>query len=87
MDHVAIDLGGRESQICVRSADGTILEEKRVPTMGLKKYLAARPASVVVVETCAEGFTVADHARAAGHDVRVVPASLVAVRWGWAAGE
>ena len=76
MDHVAIDLGGKESQICVRAADGTILEEKRVPTIGLKKYLAARPASVVVVETCAEGFAVADHALAAGHDVKVVPASL-----------
>jgi len=76
MEHVAIDLGGRESQICVRASDGTILEEKRVPTMGLKKYLATRPRSLVVVETCAEGFTVADQARAAGHEVKVVPASL-----------
>ena len=29
MEHVAIDLGSRKSQICVRSSDGQILEEKR----------------------------------------------------------
>ena len=32
MDHVAIDLGSRKSQICVRSADGQIVEEKRWDT-------------------------------------------------------
>jgi hypothetical protein len=26
MDHVAIDLGSRKSQICVRSGDGKIVE-------------------------------------------------------------
>ena len=29
MRHIAIDLGGRESQICVREADGTVVEERR----------------------------------------------------------
>ena len=28
MDHVAIDLRARKSQICVRSANGEIVEEK-----------------------------------------------------------
>ena len=32
MEHVAIDLGSRKSQICVRSADGQIVEEKRWDT-------------------------------------------------------
>jgi transposase len=76
MDHVAIDLGGRESQICVRAADGRILEETRVPTSGLRKYLQAKQGSVVIVETCAEAFRVADDARELGHQVKVVPASL-----------
>ncbi len=62
MDHVAIDLGGRESQVCVRSSDGTILEEKRVPTKALPVYLKKRAPSRVIVETCAEGFAVADAA-------------------------
>jgi transposase len=77
MDHVAIDLGARKSQICVRNAEGQIVEEKRWETWELKRYLAERPKSRVVVETCAEAFGVADAARALGHEVRVVSATLV----------
>ena len=40
-------------------------------------YLASRPHSRVVLETCSEAFGVADAALAVGHEVRVVPASLV----------
>ncbi len=77
MEHVAIDLAGRESQICVRGADGSILEECRRLTRTLGEYLAKRPWSRVVVETCAEAFAVADQALELGHQVRVVPATLV----------
>lgn len=77
MQHVAIDLGGRESQICVRSADGRILEERRVGTASLGRYLSKQPHSRVLVETCAEGFHIADQALEAGHEVRVVPAAMV----------
>jgi predicted NBD/HSP70 family sugar kinase len=76
--HLAIDLGGKESQICVRSSTGEIVEERRCPTGALGKYLATRPMSRVVVETCSEAFGVADAALAVGHDVRVVPATLCA---------
>jgi transposase len=77
MNHVAIDLGGRESQICVRGADGAILEEKRHLTRLLDKLMTQWPPSRVIVETSAEAFRIADAAKAAGHEVRVVPASLV----------
>ena len=77
MDHVAIDLGARKSQICVRSADGEIVEEKRLETWDLKQYLASRPKSRVIVETCAEAFGVAEAARELGHETRIVPATLV----------
>lgn len=77
MDHVAIDLGSKKSQICVRSADGAILEEKRLQTSDLKDYLAGRPKSRVIVETCGVAFRVADVARELGHETRVVPATLV----------
>jgi transposase len=77
MEHVAIDLGGRESQVCVRREDGTILEERRWPTRDLGTYLAGRPPSRVIVETCAEGFYVADLAASYSHQARVVPATLV----------
>src|SRR5262245_48941311 len=77
MQHVAIDLGGRESQVCVRSSDGTIMAEERWLTDGLERYLGTRPKSRVVIETCAEAFKIADAALAAGHEVRVVPTMLV----------
>lgn len=77
MEHVAIDLGGRESQVCVRSADGEVVQECRVATSKIPGWLKRRPHSRVVVETCAEGFAIADAARDAGHEARVVPASLV----------
>ena len=77
LEHLAIDLGGKESQVCIRGEDGTILLERRLETAGLKRYLRSRPASRVVVETCTESFAVADCALALGHEVRVVPAQLV----------
>ena len=77
MEHLAIDLGGKESQICVRRSDGEIVDERRCRTVALATYLAGRPASRVVIETCSEAFSVADAAVHAGHEVRVVPATLV----------
>ncbi len=53
-----------------------IIEEKRWPTRKLGEYLAKQPHSRVILETSAEAFAVADLARSAGHDVRVVPATL-----------
>lgn len=77
MQHVAIDLGGKESQICVRDEHERIIDERRWATKTLAKYLATVPSpSRVILETSSEAFAVADAARAAGHDVRVVPASL-----------
>jgi transposase len=77
MNHVAIDLGGKESQICIRRSDGTIVAEDRRPTRSLRKYLASLERGRVVVETCAEAFAVADAARETGHEAIVVPATLV----------
>lgn len=76
MDHIAIDLGSRESQVCIRAADGVIREERRVGTRSLGKFLVGRPRSRVVLEACAEAFAIADVSTAAGHETVVVPASL-----------
>jgi transposase len=77
MNHVAIDLGGRESQICIRQPDGMIVEERKVPTRKLVELIATWTPSRVVMETSAEAFRIADAATAAGHEVRVVPGTLV----------
>jgi transposase len=77
MQHLAIDLGGRESQVCIRDARGKVLHEKRLLTGDLQRFLKAQPPSRVVMETCSESFTVADWARIHGHEVRIVPATAV----------
>ena len=53
------------------------MDQERRPTSGLAKYLAGREKSRVLLESCAEAFVVADAAKAAGHEVIVVPAKLV----------
>jgi transposase len=76
MNHLAIDVGGRESQTCLRSSDGTVVQEKRLLTRSLPEMFRSLPPSRVVMETCAESLWLSDAAREAGHDVRVVPATL-----------
>lgn len=41
MEHLAIDLGGTESQPCVRSGDGQIVEERL--SLGDVAHLSGRP--------------------------------------------
>jgi transposase len=77
MLHFGIDLGGLLSQICIRDDEGAILGEPCHPTDELHELLAKYPRSRVILETCAEAFAVADRIRPQGHDVRVVPATLV----------
>ncbi len=67
MNHAAIDLGGKESQICIRHPDGTIVEERKLPTRKLVELVATWSPSRVVMETSAEAFRIADAAIAAGH--------------------
>lgn len=76
MEHVGIDLGGSKSQVCVRSPDGQILEERMVSTRSLISYLKKRSHGRVIIETCAESFALADKILELGHEVRVVPATL-----------
>jgi transposase len=77
MHHAAIDLGSKESQICVRKPDGTIVEERKLATRKLTELVKTWPTSRVVMEASAEAFKIADAALAAGHQVRVVPGKLV----------
>ena len=76
MNHVAIDLGSKESQVCIRQADGTIVSERKHPTRKLGEWMQQWEPSRVILETSSEAFKVADAALAAGHQVKVVPATL-----------
>src|SRR2546425_7907603 len=77
MEHIGIDLGSKDSQVCVRNTAGEIIEEFRYRTDQLGMFLRNRPPARVIVETCTEAFRVAAAAQRAGHDVRVVAATLV----------
>jgi transposase len=77
VQNVAIDLGSKESQLCIRREDGSILLEKKHPTRKLGDLMKTWPPSRVVLETSSESFRIADAALSANHEVRVVPATLV----------
>lgn len=77
MDHIGIDLGGKDSQVCMRNASGEIVGEWRWTTAKLITFLRGRPRARVIVETCTEAFRVAAFAQSAGHDVRLVATTLV----------
>lgn len=76
MNHVAVDLGSRQSQFCNRAPSGQVLQEGRLSNRSLERFFRGVEKSRVVLETSAEAFAVADLALAAGHEVRVVPATL-----------
>lgn len=77
MNHIGIDIGGRESQICITQADGKIVGEHRWATAAIGEYLTGLERCRVVVETCAESFRIADTVMDLGHEIRVVPGTLV----------
>ena len=68
MEHIGIDLGSKESQICARDDAGKILLERRWRTERLGLFLKRRPRARVILETCTEAFRVAAAALAAGQD-------------------
>ena len=76
MNHVAVDLGSRQSQLCVRTEAGEIQQEGKLLNTQLRAALATLPKSRVVVESSSEAFAVADLALAAGHEVNIVPSGL-----------
>ena len=78
MDHVAMDLGAKKSQICVRGADGRILEEKRWPTADLESFLAGRPTSRVTLVRFVETETRRDKSDLVG----AAPYTAVQLRTG-----
>ena len=73
MNHIAIDLGSKKSQVCVRSATGAILREVRVRTADLEKLLKLEERANVVMEASSEAFHVARLTTRLGHEVKVAP--------------
>jgi transposase len=77
MDHIAIDLGSKRSQVCIRTTDSKVQLETKCRTRDLGQWLETQPKARVVMEACSEAFEVARAARAAGHEAVIVPPTLV----------
>ena len=58
MEHIGIDLGSKDRQVCVRSAEGEIVGEWRLRTDKLVTFLQGRPAGRVILVTCTEAFRI-----------------------------
>src|SRR5689334_17466852 len=78
MEHIGIDVGSRDSQVCIRGERGEIIEEARWRTNELEALMTRRVPARVVLETCTEAFRLGSVARRHGHDVRILAATLVA---------
>jgi transposase len=77
VEHVGIDLGARRSHLVAMSATGTIAKRETVETRELPSWLRARSPSKVVMEACTQSPAIARVAKAAGHDVTIVPGNIV----------
>ena len=77
MEHLAIDLGGKESQICVRSSDGQIVEERRCRTARCRRIWRPVPGAASWSRPAAKRLGLRMPRCRLGHEVRVVPATLV----------
>lgn len=76
MNHIAIDLGSKKSQVCIRSRTGSILKEFKLKTADIEKLLGQESKAKVVMEASAEAFHIARLTTRLGHEVRVVPSVL-----------
>ena len=80
MHHVGMDIGSRKTFFCICAPNGEIAFEDTVKTVQLPRFFVelgrARGVCRVVLESCAEAFTIGSWAREAGHEVRIVPATF-----------
>jgi len=74
--HIALDLGSRESQLCVRTRQGEIIREDKLENAAIENALKSTEKGRVVLESSSEAFAVADIALLAGHEVNIVPSGL-----------
>jgi transposase len=72
MDTIGLDLHKRESQLCVLTADGELIERRIATTRErFTAVLGARPRARILLEASAESEWMARHLAALGHEVIV----------------
>lgn len=72
MDHIGFDLGKVNSQLCIITAEGELIE-RRISTSrdSLTKLLGSRPPAHILIEAATESEWVARHLEGLGHEVVV----------------
>jgi len=72
IDTIGIDLHKRESQICILTADGELIERRIATTRGrFTEVLGSRPRARILLEASTESEWVARHLESLGHEVIV----------------
>jgi len=80
MDHVGIDLHKRESQICIETADGEVIERRiRTERDRFVTLFGPRPKSRILVEAMTESEWVARCLEELGHEVIVADPNYAAM--------
>src|SRR5512146_357372 len=80
MDHVGIDLHKRESQICIETADGEVIERRiRTERDRFVAFLGPRPKSRILLEAMTESEWVARCLEELGHEVVVADPNFAAM--------
>lgn len=72
MDHIGFDLGKVNSQLCIITGEGELIE-RRISTShdSLTKLLGSRPPAHILIEAATESEWVARHLESLGHKVVV----------------
>ncbi len=72
MDNIGLDLHKRESQLCILTEDGELLEQRiRTSRERFTAVLGARAPARVLLEASTESEWVAQHLESLGHEVIV----------------
>lgn len=70
MDHIGMDVHQKDSQLCVLSEDGELLEQRiRTEAGRFREVLGSRPPARILIESSTESEWVARCLEALGHDV------------------
>lgn len=76
LDTIGLDLHKRETQVCILTADGELIERRIATTHArFTAVLGARPRARILVEASTESEWVARHLEALGHEVIVADPS------------
>lgn len=81
MDTIGLDLHKRESQLCVLTEDGEIVERRIVTSRErFTAVLGGRPPARVLLESSTESEWVAGHLESLGHEVIVADPTFASGR-------